>query len=319
MAEIKLDLKDKKILSVIETDGRLSYAEIAKKVGLSKQVVKYRMDLLSEQNIIQEHYAIINDSKLGREIYQIYVQLSDLSEQDEIKLEKELKKHPEILSYFSSLGKWDFVFALAVKNFSELHELVQKILKPINSKVRKKAITSQIEHSYLPTKNFSELGKKTSYISQDKKEKFDDIDLEIIEELLSHGRITLVELSEKFDMSPNGIKERIKNLEKKKIIVGYKTKINYEKLGFIHSHFFLWINNYSPEFYKKLNSFLIEGGRAESLSRFLGYSDLEFRCNAKSIGDLYQLKRKLKNNFKDEINSIEILFVVRSGMSHLKK
>lgn len=318
MKKIDLDLKDKKILSVIETNGRLSYAKIGKIVGLSKQSVKYRMDLLTKKNIIQESYAIINDSKLGHEIYKIYIQLSDLSKLEEIKFTKELKKYPNVLSYFSSLGKWDFVLAIASKNSLEIHRLLQKLLKPINPKIKKKVITSQAEFNYLPTKNFYKLGNAPPGVVFGEKGKFDEIDLKIIGELLSNGRITLVELSEKLNMSPNGIKERIKNLEKKKIIVGYKTKINYEKLGFLHSQFFIWANNYSPEFNKKLRSFLIKDGRVESLSRFLGYSDLQFRCNTQSIEELYGLKRKLKNEFKEEINSIEILFIVRSGMSHLK-
>lgn len=319
MEEIKLDMKDKKILSIIETDGRISYAEIAKKVGLSKQVIKYRMDLLTKQDIIQEHYAIINDSKLGREIYQIYIQLIDLSEEDEKKLIKELKKYPQILSYFSSLGKWDLVIAIAVENSMELNELLQKSLKPINSKIRKKVITSQIEFSYLPTKIFANLGRKLTQILLGKKEKFDEIDLQIIGELITNGRETLVALSEKLNMSPNGVKERMRNLEKKRIIVGYKTKINYEKLGFLHSHFFVWAKNMNLDFYKRIKDFLIEEGKTETISMFIGYSDLEFRCNAKTIGELYQLKRKLKNKFKNEIDSIELILIVRSGISHLKK
>lgn len=318
MEEIKLDLKDKKILSVIETEGDLSYSEIAKKVGLSKQVVKYRMDSLEKQEIIQEYYAIVNDSKLGREIYQIYLQWTDLSKTEEENFIKELKKRPEILSYFSALGAWDFVIAIAAENSQKLDDLLKKVLGKLNLKIRKKAITSQIEFSYLPTKNFSNLGRKSSFVPLEKKEKFDETDMKIIKELLSKGRITLVDLSEKLDMSPNGVKERIKNLERKKIIVGYKTKINYEELGFLHSHFFVWTNNINNEFYKKVRDFLIEDGRTEAFSRFLGYSDMEFRCNVKSLGELYKLKRDLKNKFKEEINSIEIMFVLRSGISHLK-
>jgi Lrp/AsnC family transcriptional regulator, leucine-responsive regulatory protein len=319
MVEIGLDLKDKKILSVIEVDGRLGYSEIAKRVGLSKQVVKYRMDWLEDQDVIQEYYAIVNDSKLGREVYVVYLQLIDLSDEGEKKLISLLKSDSRILSYFSSVGNWDFTLAAMAKNSEELNELLQEVLKPINSKIRKKIVTSQLEFSYLSTKIFSDLGTKTSQTKLESKEEVDNVDLSLIKELLSKGDETLVELADKFDMSANGIKERIRNLEKKKIIVGYKTKINYEKLGFLHSHFFVWAKNMNPDFYKRVKSFLIQDGRVESVSRFFGYSDLEFRCNVASVGELYELKRKLKNHFKDEINSIELMIVVRSGISHLKK
>ncbi len=316
---MKLSLKDKKILSIIEVDGRLSYSEIAKKVGLSKQIVKYRMDLLEKQDIIQEYYAIVNDSKLGREVYFVYLQLISLSKEDEKKLISSLNKDPRILSYFSSLGKWDFVLASFAKNAEEMNSILQKVLKPVNSKINKKIITSLGEFDYLSTKIFSDLGGKNTSTKLEPPEEVDNLDLKLISELMLNGRITLVELAGKYKMSANGIKERIKNLEKKKIIVGYKTKINYELLGFLHSHFFVWTKNMNINFYNTFKSFLIQDGRAESISRFFGYADVDFRCNVNSIGELYELKRKIKNHFKNEITSIESLIVVRSGISHLKK
>ena len=317
MEEIKLDLKDKKILSVIETEGRLSYTEIGKRVGLSKQLVKHKMDLLEKKDIIQEYYAIVNDSKIGREIYQVYLQTFDLTKNDEKKLISGLKKQKEVLSYFSSLGKWDLVLAFSVDSLFDLEKILQKILYPVNSKIKNKVITSEVEFSYLPTKIFSDLSRNETNSVFGNAIKFDEFDLKIINELMIHGRATLVDLSGKFGLTANGMKERLKNLEKKKIIVGYKTKINYEKLGFLNCHIFVWVNNLTTELYEEIKNFLIDDGRVENVSRFFGYSDLEFRCDVKSMGELYQLKRKLKSKFL-EISSIEILFVIRSGISHLK-
>ena len=317
MEEIKLDLKDKKILSVIETDGRLSYAEIGKRVGLSKQLVKYKMDLLEKKDIIQEYYAIVNDSKIGKEIYQVYLQTFDLADSDERKLISELKKQKSVLSYFSSLGKFDLVLAFAVESLVDLEKILQKVLKPIGSKIKKRVVTSEISFSYLPSKVFSDLGKNETSVVFGNSIKFDELDLSIVSELMVSGRVTLVDLAGKLGLTANGIRERLKSLEKRKIIVGYKTKINYEKLGFFHCDIFVWINNLTPELYEKIKDFLAKDGRVESVARFFGYSDLEFRCNIRTIGELYQLKKSLKREFS-EVGSVETLFVIRSGISHLR-
>ena len=42
----QLDLKDKKILLELELNSRQSFSSIAKKVGLSKEVVNYRVNKL---------------------------------------------------------------------------------------------------------------------------------------------------------------------------------------------------------------------------------------------------------------------------------
>jgi DNA-binding Lrp family transcriptional regulator len=54
---IDFDLKDRKIVREIEMNGRISYASLGKKVRLSKQVIKYRIERLESKNIIQPDFA----------------------------------------------------------------------------------------------------------------------------------------------------------------------------------------------------------------------------------------------------------------------
>ncbi|MFW9879044.1 MAG: Lrp/AsnC family transcriptional regulator [Candidatus Thorarchaeota archaeon] len=59
----------------------------------------------------------------------------------------------------------------------------------------------------------------------------DDIDKEIIKHLQSDSRITLTFLSEKFNLTRNTIKYRIKNLEAKGFIIKYTTVLDPKKFG----------------------------------------------------------------------------------------
>jgi len=62
---IKLDIKDKKILYELDMDARQSISSIAKRVGLSKEVVNYRIRRMEKEGLIDGYYAIIEYSKLG--------------------------------------------------------------------------------------------------------------------------------------------------------------------------------------------------------------------------------------------------------------
>lgn len=106
-------------------------------------------------------------------------------------------------------------------------------------------------------------------------------------------------------MSPKGVKNKIKNLEKKKIIIGYKTKLNYEKLGYLHFRVFLHLNKFTPELYDKIKSFLKSKGNVESISRYIGYADIDFRCYAKNLLELYELISSIKDKFLQNIISID--------------
>ena len=59
----------------------------------------------------------------------------------------------------------------------------------------------------------------------------DYIDRQILKELISNGRVTLAELSEKLGLSSPSLSERIRKLERKKIIKGFTAIIDPEKTG----------------------------------------------------------------------------------------
>ena len=52
----ELDLKDKKILFALDFDARMSLTQLGKKVGVSKQVAKYRIENLAKRGIIKGFY-----------------------------------------------------------------------------------------------------------------------------------------------------------------------------------------------------------------------------------------------------------------------
>ena len=59
----------------------------------------------------------------------------------------------------------------------------------------------------------------------------DTIDRKILAELQVDGRLTLSELADRVGLSVSPCHRRVKELEKSKAIVGYRTEISPEKVG----------------------------------------------------------------------------------------
>lgn len=59
----------------------------------------------------------------------------------------------------------------------------------------------------------------------------DEIDLSIIGELMPQGRVTWAELAQRVGLSAPGLMDRVRRLEEKKVIQGYRTVIDPEALG----------------------------------------------------------------------------------------
>jgi Lrp/AsnC family transcriptional regulator, leucine-responsive regulatory protein len=60
----------------------------------------------------------------------------------------------------------------------------------------------------------------------------DTTDLTLVGELMKRGRASWAELAQKTGLSSPGIMDRIRRLEEKKIIRGYRAIIDHESLGF---------------------------------------------------------------------------------------
>ena len=62
MQEIKLDVKDRRILLALDMSARKPDSSIAKIVGLSKQLTNYRIKRLEKKGIIKSLYIFIQSS-----------------------------------------------------------------------------------------------------------------------------------------------------------------------------------------------------------------------------------------------------------------
>ena len=89
---LKLDLKDKKILHILDMDARESYSQIAKKVGQSKEVVNYRIKNLEKKGIVKGYYVITDMAKLGYEFYRVLLKFQNISEEQQKKIINYAKK-----------------------------------------------------------------------------------------------------------------------------------------------------------------------------------------------------------------------------------
>src|SRR5215216_5365956 len=56
---------DRKILALLQRDGRRSFADIGREVGLSTPAVKRRVDRLEAAGVIRGYAAVVDASKLG--------------------------------------------------------------------------------------------------------------------------------------------------------------------------------------------------------------------------------------------------------------
>ena len=125
---MKIDETDRKILSVLIENSRLSYRQIGKKVNVSVATVLNRVKKLEENKVIRNYSSSIDHNKLGFDITAIIeVKLNKGIEHVGNKIYSELKNYPNIIGLYSVTGPYDIIAIAKFRSREELNKFIEKI------------------------------------------------------------------------------------------------------------------------------------------------------------------------------------------------
>ena len=125
---VKLDRKDKRILELLNTNARLSIADISRKTGIQRDSVLYRIRRMEKQNVIRYYHTLLNPSVIGYPVYSfVNLVLHNLDGQKEKSFIAFLRTHPNIVYVAKTTGKWDFTIAVCARNLSDFDKIISGI------------------------------------------------------------------------------------------------------------------------------------------------------------------------------------------------
>ncbi len=121
-----LDRADKKILSVLQSHGRISNHELAEHIGLSATPCARRVKRLEDEGYIQQYKAVINPEKLGLDLT-AYLSISmDRHTPERFNtFESAIKGFPEVLECAIVTGQSaDFMLKVIVKDMKHYEQFL---------------------------------------------------------------------------------------------------------------------------------------------------------------------------------------------------
>lgn len=124
-----LDRLDKRILSELQRDGRISYVELADRIGLSSTPCMERVKRLEKEGYIEGYYARLNPQKLGYNML-VFVEIS-LSYQSPDAFQKfnqAVGLLPYILECHLVSGDADYLIKARINDMSEYRALLGDML-----------------------------------------------------------------------------------------------------------------------------------------------------------------------------------------------
>ncbi len=125
----KLDDIDRKILAELQSDGRMTNVELAKRVGISAPPCLRRVRTLEESGFIRGYHADVDSRALGFEV-QVFamVGLNSQAEVDLSAFEEQCRNWPLVRECHMLNGEIDFILKCVAPDLSTFQEFLTQEL-----------------------------------------------------------------------------------------------------------------------------------------------------------------------------------------------
>ena len=310
---LNLDLKDRKILYQLDTDCRQTNNEIGKKVGLSKQVVDYRIKRFLKEGIIPRFATVVDTYKLGFSKYKIYLSLENASKEVIKQMIDFLKSHDKTEWIATCSGRWDIIAGYIVKDIYEFNDAVKELDEKFSQyiAIRETAISLGVPHwrkEYLlnnkePHRVIMQGGQRGDY-------KIDKTDEEILKLLVNNARMLITEIAQKLKTTPRVINYRIKNLKKDKIILINRIFLDLNKFNWIYCKALLKFKSLTNQKYNQFSQHCNNLNNLTYIINSIGSWDVELDFEIEDFNKFNQVMLELRDKFSDIIKHYDFVIVM---------
>lgn len=310
---INLDMKDRRLLYELDLDCRQSASKIAKKIGLSPLGVNYRIKRLEREGIITQYQLVVNLYKLNIMQFKICLSLQHITSEALDDILQRLKRLQSVKWIASCKGTFDLIIALETDSLANVDALKDETLSMFSGYVLEKSISILIEaqtynRDFLIDDN-SLLKRSRIIMKRDTPFALDDIDIKILRSLSENARKPILDIASELGSTARIIGYRMRQLEREKVILGYKLALNHEMLG-IHFHkAFIYLDDATPMRLNPLLGYLQQQRNVTHHVKVLGNWDLEPEFETYSEEEFNTALKDMKDEFHDIIKKVDVITI----------
>jgi DNA-binding Lrp family transcriptional regulator len=122
---MELDPVDKELLNLLQADAKLSYADLAKRLGVSTSGVHKRVKRLMDMGVINRFVAVVEPQVVGKKLKAFIGVSTDPGACAEVK--SQLIKRPEVLEIHEVAGEHDLFLKLITDDTLTLNDILHEL------------------------------------------------------------------------------------------------------------------------------------------------------------------------------------------------
>lgn len=126
---MELDATDRRILGVLQKQGRITNAELAEEVNLSPSACHRRVQRLEAEGVIAGYVALLDARKMGRPTT-VFVEITLQSQADDVleAFERAVAKVPDILECHLMAGTADYLLKIVADGTDDYARIHRRYL-----------------------------------------------------------------------------------------------------------------------------------------------------------------------------------------------
>lgn len=123
--DFRIDDRDRQILTILQQEGRLTWAELARRLDMSAPAVLARVRRLEEAGFIRDYVALLDRDKVGNAVTcYTRVELRQQGRESIERFERAVDEMPEILECSHVTGDFDYLLKVIVSDRGALEEFL---------------------------------------------------------------------------------------------------------------------------------------------------------------------------------------------------
>ena len=317
---MKIDSKDREILYQLDIDAKQSSNDIAKKVGMSKEGVNYRIKKLYDNKVITRAFADINLAKFGYTIYKIFLQFQNITDEIEKEISDYLVNHPAGVWIVSCNGRYDAIFTFRAENIVEFEKIKNEVLANFSRYILNRQTVINLRYVIYNRKwliDREELPIQTVYDWLPDKKEFDDVDKKILLALNKDANTPIISLAQQTSISSPQVIYRIKKLVEQKVIPAFKIDIDRKMLGYEYCKALIYLENLTPKRHKEFVKYCAGLKNIIAMTDVIGPWDVELEFEVKNFEEYTQVMSRLRKDFGDIVRNFESVIITKeTGRLH---
>lgn len=294
---MSLSKREKRVIAEISADSRQKQSDIASRMRVSPQTLKYHLDSLRERGVFNE-VVVLDPARFGLITIRVFLSFTSFRDHArEVVIDALHEEESVVFVQRLRLGA-DLLVEYAVPNLSLFNKIHTSFLDKYSNFVKNKhvfpvLVRYDFQRSYLHPK----LKHDSNILSGDRDvADISNADRAVLSYLRSEPGASVAQISRGCDLDPRTVRKTLRECIDDRIIRSFSVDINYELASISSAYLGIEFSHVTPQEMKRFVTFVREVDEVVGLTKVIGHTNVF--VHIESFSDYTSIIEKLRAAFE---------------------